>query len=162
MGGKFKEVPKHQICQHCDTLVCEFSFLFYFVRGCTNACLVITLVYILCGKWGGFLNLINFLYSKFSSLSKAFIPNRSLVYGLYSPNARMILALFNVTSNSTNPIIVHKVFIEVYIGVEQIFVKFTEVIKCVDNLWDNNLLKINYNNWYYCGIRCFALGYLST
>lgn len=108
-----RKYPNINNCQYCDTLVCEFSFLFYFVRGCTNACSVITLVYKLCGKWGGFLNLINFRYSKFSSLSKAFIPNRSLLYGLYSPNARMILALFNVTSNSTNPIIVHKVFIEV-------------------------------------------------
>lgn len=47
-----KEVPKHQYrnCQYCDTLVCEFSFRFYFVRGCTNACSVITLVYKLCGK----------------------------------------------------------------------------------------------------------------
>lgn len=104
-----RKYPIINNCQYCDTLVCEFSFLFY----CTNACSVITLVYKLCGKWGGFLNLINFPYSKFSSLSKAFIPNRSLLYGLYSPNARMILALFNVTSNSTNPIIVHKVFIEV-------------------------------------------------
>lgn len=108
-----RKYPNINNCQYCDTLVCEFSFLFYSVRGCTNACSVITLVYKLCGKWGGFLNLINFRYSKFSSLSKAFIPNRSLLYGLYSPNARMILALFNVTSNSTNPIIVHKVFIEV-------------------------------------------------
>lgn len=111
-GRKIQGSTQTSNCQYCDTLVCEFSFLFYFVIGCTYACLVITLVNKLCGKWGGFLNLINFLYSKFLLLQMHLSPTDHCCMNC-SSNGRMILALFNVTSNSTNPIIVHKVFIEV-------------------------------------------------